>query len=188
MLPVITTERLRLRPLSRADLDDFHEYCKVKGVGESAGWIHHSSLAESRFVLNRLLSATTQSIFALELRASGKMIGTIGIKDILGVGSVFRPLFGFEIGYVLSKDYWGQGLMHEAVGKVLRYCFAVLNAKALYLDIFEGNDRSMGVAKKLGFAFIGKDVEPTKFASGTFLVNHFMLSRDEWSRNKQGVV
>lgn len=180
MLPVIKTERLRLRPLSLDDLNDFHEYCKVMGVGESAGWIHHSSLAESRFVLDHLLADTTQSIFALELKTTRKMIGTIGIKDIYGIGSMFRPLSGFELGYVLSKAYWGLGLMPEALREVLKYCFDTLDAEALYLDIFEGNERSLGVAKKLGFAFLGKDIVPTTFASGTFLVNHFMLSKIEW--------
>ena len=39
----IITERLILRPFCNDDLDDFYEYASVDGVGEMAGWDHHSS-------------------------------------------------------------------------------------------------------------------------------------------------
>jgi ribosomal-protein-alanine N-acetyltransferase len=34
---------------------------------------------------------------------------------------------GREIGYVLNKDYWGKGLMPEAVEAVIDYCFREIN-------------------------------------------------------------
>ncbi len=43
----IDTERLRLRPWRPNDLLDFYEYASVPGVGEMAGWPHHTSLDET---------------------------------------------------------------------------------------------------------------------------------------------
>lgn len=61
--------------------------------------------------------------FALELKESSKVIGSIGleVRDVdLGIPDA---LLGREIGYVLNKDYWGKGLMPEAVKAVIDYCF-----------------------------------------------------------------
>ena len=43
---------------------------------------------------------------------------------------------GREIGYVLSKDYWGKGLMPEAVNVVITYCFKVLKFDFLLCGYF----------------------------------------------------
>lgn len=47
----IETERLILRPWQDSDLDDFYAYASVEGVGEMAGWSHHTSKEESRKIL-----------------------------------------------------------------------------------------------------------------------------------------
>ena len=39
----IETERLLLRAFTQIDIDDFHEYASVTGVGEKAGWKHHEN-------------------------------------------------------------------------------------------------------------------------------------------------
>ena len=44
---VLETERLTLRALAMADLDDFYAYASMPGVGERAGWKHHESREES---------------------------------------------------------------------------------------------------------------------------------------------
>ncbi len=52
MLDILKTNRVILRNFTLGDLEDFHEYAKVSGVGEMAGWIHHKSLDESREILD----------------------------------------------------------------------------------------------------------------------------------------
>ena len=59
----IETQRLILRPWQESDLQDFYEYASVPGVGEMAGWKHHSSLAESRMILDMFIR--DQKTFAL---------------------------------------------------------------------------------------------------------------------------
>ena len=109
---VLKTDRLTLRPWAYSDLDDFFAYASVDGVGQMAGWIPHANREESRAILERFVEG--KKTFALEYQ--GKVIGSLGIEEYNE--EKFPGLAEKrcrEIGYVLGKPYWGQGLMPEAV-------------------------------------------------------------------------
>lgn len=55
------------------------------------------------------------------------------------------------MGYVLSKAYWGQGLMTEAAKEVLRHAFEDLGLEMVTISHFSYNQRSARVIEKLGF-------------------------------------
>ena len=55
------------------------------------------------------------------------------------------------MGYVLSKAYWGQGLMTEAAKEVLRHAFEDLKLEMVTISHFSYNQRSARVIEKLGF-------------------------------------
>ena len=133
----LKTKRLILRPWKLNDLDDFFEYASVDGVGQMAGWEPHKSKDESLEILNRFIEG--KKTFALEY--NGKVIGSLGIERYPeNVFKEYQDLKGREIGYVLSKDYWGQGLMPEAVKEVIRYCFEELNLDFLACGHFTDNN------------------------------------------------
>ena len=91
--------------------------------------------------------------FALEY--SGKVIGSLGIEFYKEADyPEFSHLAGREIGYVLSKDYWGQGLMPEAVQTVIRYLFEIEELDFLICGHFPRNARSRRVVEKSGFRYI----------------------------------
>ena len=75
----IETERLLLRAWRETDAEDFYEYAKVDGVGQMAGWLPHKSLEESREVLNFFIR--DKKTFAIVLKESGKVIGSLGLED-----------------------------------------------------------------------------------------------------------
>lgn len=145
---VLKTERLILRPFSVDDLDDFYEYAKVEGVGEMAGWLHHKNKEETSFILKRFIE--NKKTFALVY--NNKVIGSLGIEEYNeGELPEFKDKTGRELGYVLSKDYWGQGLMPEAVKAVIRYCFEDLKIDFLVCGHFVENEQSKRVQEKCGF-------------------------------------
>lgn len=151
----IETPRLILRPWQETDLSDLYEYASVEGVGEMAGWRHHESIEESTRILASFMR--NKKTFALELRDSGKVIGSLGLEPRDEDAGLPNQLLGREIGYVLSKDYWGSGLMPEAVKAVINYCFDVLDFDYLTCGHFDHNDRSRRVVEKSGFVYL-KDV------------------------------
>ena len=123
----LETERLILRSFKLSDLDDFFEYASVEGVGERAGWLHHKDKEESLKILKMFIEE--DKTFAICLKENDKVIGSLGIEfyNLEDKLSEFNNYQGREIGYVLSKDYWGKGLMPEAVRKVIEYLFNELN-------------------------------------------------------------
>ena len=147
---VLKTDRLSLRPFRKSDLSDFFEYAKVDGVGQMAGWLPHKNLDESRAILDMFIREKK----TLALEHQGKVIGSLGI-DLYNEKDYpeFAALQGREIGYVLSKDYWGQGLMPEAVTAVIQYLFDVENLDFLICGHFERNGRSRRVIEKCGFRY-----------------------------------
>ena len=153
----IETERLILRAWRETDLADFYEYARVEGVGEMAGWNHHQSVEESRRILDSFISG--KKTFALEWKENGKVIGSLGLEP--RDAGLPEELQGREIGYVLSRDYWGRGLMPEAVKAVIDYCFQELSFDYLTCGHFDYNDRSRRVVEKSGFRLLKKVVTST---------------------------
>lgn len=150
---VLETERLIIRAWKETDLEDFYEYAKVDGVGQMAGWNPHQSIQESKTILEMFIKGKNE--FALELKENHKVIGSLGLEKMsLSLGGEYDNLAGREIGYVLSKAYWGRGLMPEAVKAVIAYCFQ--NEKYDYLICSHSvtNNQSKRVIEKCGFRFV----------------------------------
>ena len=153
---VLTAERLTLRPWRESDLNDFYEYARVDGVGQMAGWNPHRNIAESKMILESFIKH--KKTFALEYR--GKVIGSLGIEEYSEENyPELDNLQGREIGYVLSKDYWGQGLMPEAVNTVIAWLFNEEKLDFIIVGHFDRNNQSRRVVEKCGFQYI----KTTKF-------------------------
>ncbi|MDE7263968.1 MAG: GNAT family N-acetyltransferase [Anaeroplasmataceae bacterium] len=150
----LETDRLILRGFLDSDLDDFNEYASVAGVGEMAGWNHHKSKKESAEILNEFIEQ--RKTFALVEKNTGKVIGSLGLEryneDFFQSFSKER---GVEIGYVLSKAYWGKGLMPEAVKEVIRFLFSEDKVDFIACGHFLSNAQSKKVIEKCGFHFYG---------------------------------
>lgn len=146
---VINTARLTIRPWRQADLDDFYEYASVEGVGEAAGWPHHTDKNASAAVLADFIGEG--EVFALEYRENGKVIGSLGVHKVHPYTHEYDRYVMREIGYVLSKEYWGKGLMTEAVSAVIDYLFTQTDIELLICGHFTENGRSRRVIEKCGF-------------------------------------
>ena len=86
-------------------------------MGPAAGWKPHEKIEESQRILNDFIKK--QQVWAIVLKENDKVIGSIGLHD-----DEKRRLDNAKMmGYVLSKDYWGQGLMTEAAKRVVKYAF-----------------------------------------------------------------
>ncbi len=150
---VLRTERLTLRPWRESDLNDLYEYARVEGVGRMAGWSAHRSIEESREILRMFMDE--KKTFALEHQ--GKAIGSLGIETYEERRYPELDLAekrGREIGYVLSRDYWGRGLMTEAVKEAIRWLFDDVGLDFITVGHFTRNDRSRRVIEKCGFEYV----------------------------------
>ena len=148
---VLESERLILREWYLSDLDDLFEYASVPDVGERAGWPHHPNKEESLYRLKHFIEE--KHTFAIVYKENNKVIGSLGIEKYGAEDKLteFKDYKGREIGFVLSKDYWGQGLMPEAVNVVIKYLFDKLDYDFLLCGHYDKNLRSGRVQEKCGF-------------------------------------
>lgn len=144
----IETKRMILRDLTFDDLTDFNEYAKHPEVGPMCGWKPHESMEESKEILASMMNKEGEDKeFAIEDKKDHKMIGMIGLrKDRHRHGVKSR-----EIGYTLSKDYWGERRMYEACKAVIKYAFDELDLEIIAIGHFPFNDQSRKVIERLGF-------------------------------------
>ena len=149
---VLETDRLILREWKETDLDDFFEYASVDGVGQMAGWQPHKNIEESKFILDMFIRES--KTFAVVLKENNKAIGSVGIEKLSTEIDGYENLVGRELGYVLNKDYWGQGLMPEAVKTVINYCFDTVGCEYLLCSCSPVNVQSARVMEKCGFRFV----------------------------------
>lgn len=159
---VLTTDRLILRPWKKTDLEDLYEYARVDGVGQMAGWKPHESKQTSQLILDSFIHG--KKTFALEY--GGKVIGSLGIEHYREAAyPELDALQGRKLGYVLSKGFWGRGLMPEAVQAVIRYLFDSLGLDFVIISHFVWNNRSRRVIEKCGLQHIKNSVHETHFGT-----------------------
>lgn len=148
LLPTITTKRLILRNIGYQDTKDMYEYASTDLVGPTAGWPPHKNIHDTEKVITSFLNsqkAGELGVWAITLRDSGKMIGTIELYNW-----IFR--FTAELGYSINPAFWGQGIATEAGEAVLDFAFNQLRLKRVEAGTFETNYQSMRVCEKLGFS------------------------------------
>lgn len=147
------TDRLVLRPWILTDTDDLFEYAKVEGVGIMAGWPAHKNIEASRSIVKMFIEG--KKTFAIEYK--GKVIGSLGIEEYNEkLFPELDNLKGRELGFVLSKDYWGQGMIVEACKEVIKWLFETVGCEFIMCGHFEENRQSARVQEKLGFKEYGR--------------------------------
>lgn len=148
----LETPRLRLRAFRNSDLDAYAPICADQEVMRYLGTGVTLSRPDSwRSMANilghwRLLG---YGMFAVELKSSGELLGRVGFLDPPG-----WP--GFELGWVLGRQYWGHGYALEAAGAARDYAFEVLDRDRIISLIRPDNHRSVRVATKLGERLAGE--------------------------------
>ncbi|MBR5996158.1 MAG: GNAT family N-acetyltransferase [Eubacteriaceae bacterium] len=180
-MDTLETKRLILRGWEADDLEDLHDYSSDMRVGPPAGWKPHFSKEESVVVLADFIK--NGCVWAIEYKENNKVIGSISLdKD-----AARRDVDCRELGYALSADYWGMGLMTEAARAVIDYGFETAGLRCISAAHFPGNDASRRVLEKCGFRKEGMLNYSYRLYNGRVLstVQYIMMSED-WQRIKEG--
>ncbi len=178
-IPVIETPRLILKEISMADLYDMNRYATLEKTSEFLLWTPHLNLAETRGTIEfhmRQYKMGKAPDWGITHKQDKLFIGTCGFTSVDEYNGCA------ELGYVLSPEYWGRGLMREAVSSIMRVAFKDLGFHRLFVRIMEGNQSSMNLAKALGFSYEGAARE-SMFVKGSYKTIHtFSILEDEYER------
>lgn len=177
----LTTAHLTLRPWKQEDLRDFFEYASVEGVGQMAGWLPHKTIQDSQKILDSFIEK--KRTFALDHQ--GKVIGSLGVEYYSETESPeLDSMRTRALGFVLSKDYWGRGLMPEAVNAVIRWLFEEQKLDAILCAHFDWNTQSARVQQKCGFHFLKESIYKTSYGIvEKDIIN--VLYREEWENGNR---
>lgn len=146
-MPDIRTERLLLRKVTLRDAQNMFEYSRDPEVAKHVLWDAHRSIAESKNYIRymqRKYRFQEPSSWGIQHLGSGKLIGTIGFMWYQPENS------SAEVGYSLSRAYWNQGLMTEALRAVLDYAFDVMHLHRVEAQHEVDNPASGVVMEKVG--------------------------------------
>ena len=138
------TERLYFRPFFFTDVDDFHA---LASDPENLQFIFptQASIEESQYALANYFMKSPLGIWAICDQNDKKMIGAIKFEKLDEIKSEA------ELGYFLRKDFWGKGLMTEAVKELVNLSFEKFQLKELKIVTHVENIGSQKVALKAGF-------------------------------------
>ena len=172
------TERLILRPWEEADAEDLYAYAKDERVGPVAGWPTHTSVENSREIIQTVLSAPGN--FAVCRKEDNRAIGSVGLM-VGAQSNIGLPDTEGEIGYWIGVPFWGQGLIPEAVRELIRYAFLQLGLETLWCGYFDGNEKSRRVQEKCGFVYHHTDRDVHWKKMDDIRTEHITrLTREDW--------
>ena len=179
---ILETKRLILRRWEESDAESLYEYAKDPDVGPIAGWPPHRSIDESRYVIKNVF--TRAEAYAICLKTDHKAIGAIELK-LNGHTDMTDKDDECELGYWLGKPFWGQGIMPEAAGEMLRHAFEDLGMSKVWCGYYEGNNKSKRVQEKCGFHYQWTTQDVDVPLMNEKRIGHVScLTKEEWSTSK----
>ena len=148
--PFIKTKKLILRPLSILDAEEvFLGWSGDPEATRFLEWDRHRNVMSAIKWLSALENAVLSDrnyTWGIVQEGTGELVGTCGI--------VYKPEEAmFELGYVLDKRHWGQGIASEAVEELTRFAKEKLGLTALYAKCAKENPASRRVLEKAGFVY-----------------------------------
>ena len=105
---------------------------------------------DARDYIASMLSSDEDSTFAYAITQNDRAIGSIGA---FRQGNIHRQTA--ELGYYLAEEYWGRGIMTEAIRQLCEIVFDTTDILRIYAEPFAYNTGSRRVLEKAGFAFEG---------------------------------
>jgi ribosomal-protein-alanine N-acetyltransferase len=172
----LETERAFLRAVTPDDAPDLFRWASDPEVARYVSWEAHRSVEESAAFLRERLSRGDGPSWALVPKEGGGMVGFC--RYVRWTPEHARA----ELAYVLSRDYWGGGLMTEAVGAMIRFGFWRMGLNRIEARCVAGNAASARVMEKAGMTYEGT-LREREFTKGAFRdMKIYSILKREWGR------
>ena len=153
-MPVLTTRRLTVRPLTAADAA---AVAALNGEPEP-GWLEWTAAGYHQLAQ---LHQPPYGERAIALRHSGELVGMVGVVPSMGpfsqlpgfdaagsAGARFRPEVGLF--WALAPRHRGKGYATEAAAAVIEFGFAEMNLARIVATTTYDNEASIAVMRRLG--------------------------------------
>jgi RimJ/RimL family protein N-acetyltransferase len=179
-LPELETERLVLRKMRLDDAEAMFAYASDPEVTRYVLWDTHRSIEDSESFLRSATEGYERGDFGgwgIVLKDDGAFVGTCGVD------AGYAPEHArAELGYVLSREHWGKGLMPEAVRAVIAFGFEKLSLNRVEARCIAENTASARVMEKAGMTYEGT-LREREFIKGAYRdIKLYSILRREYRR------
>lgn len=153
--PILITDRFTLRKLSKNDSEEILQLRSDKEINKFLDRKPSKTLEDALNFINNIIENESNELFYWAITKTGedKLIGTICLFDFI------EDLKKCEIGYELLIGYHGQGVMIEAVTKVIDYVSRTHEIKIIDAQTHKDNLSSTKLLQKLNFKQLNDIVE-----------------------------
>ena len=169
----IKTERLTLRPIEIGDLETIQNYSLDKEWHRYLDF--HTKESVKEFV-TKAVNSPWEEHARFSILLDKKMVGGVGLYIEMKEKRA-------EIGYSLSKDYWGMGIVPEAVTRVLKYGLEVMELEKIFAQTDSRNIPSQAVMKKMNMKKEGIFRKHIISQNKRRDVVYYSILKSEWEKN-----
>jgi RimJ/RimL family protein N-acetyltransferase/ADP-ribose pyrophosphatase YjhB (NUDIX family) len=176
--PTLISERLLLRGYEATDVAAIYDYASDEETTRYMAWDRHRTLEHTHAFLDGFVAGAYRAgldEYAICLRSDpNRVVGGIAVRLTSELHKTA------ELGYVLHRQYWGQGLVVEAARLLLARAFESGEVERVFAPIMVENLRSRRVAEKLGFSLEGVLRSSWYLRGRRWDEARYALLRDEW--------
>jgi len=148
-MPTVIFDGYMLRTIIKKDYLDMFDYGKDPEVTRFLTWSHYQKPIEAKNAIKKIFYPRVKRGlprgYAIIDINKNKMIGTIDFH------SKKPGENGAEIGYVIHRDYWNQGVMTKALAELIRVGFEHLKYDIIHIKHMKNNVASQKVIEKNHF-------------------------------------
>ena len=167
-MEIIKTKRFILRPYKMSDAKEISKVLNNWNVVKNLSNLPFPyELEHAREFIKRTSAEMRKKDgknYVLAIEIDGKVSGAIGIHSI-------APGHKAEMGYWLSENHWGQGVMPEAARKFMSHVTKKFQLRRIYARAYAQNKGSMRVMEKVGMKFEGIEKKGA-LKKGKFIDTH----------------
>lgn len=171
---VLEGRRIALRSLVAADARDVFVWVSDPKAVHFMSFLPYRTEEEVRAWLEQSVNCG-QWVKGIVWKATGKPIGSIGLS--------FSEEHGWNLGYILRRDFWGRGIATEAARLVLGFAFDRCGIESVFCQHAIENEASRRVIEKLGFAQEAQGYYQKVDGSRTFRSIRYRLTKEQWGKS-----
>jgi len=147
-LPVITANGIVLRPITDTDTAALFHHFSNDTVTRYMDIPSFSDISEASQIIHLFhenLAKGTGMRWAITIPGHPELVGTCGLHNLN------KAHYKGEVGYDLHPDYWGKGIMTNAIHEVLLYAFDQLQLNRVEAFVDPANTSSSNLLRRVGF-------------------------------------
>jgi ribosomal-protein-alanine N-acetyltransferase len=149
------TDRITITKITADDLEAYEKLISIPQIAVGAGF----NLISNKQMLGELAKRQIANPNTFGIRVHNRLVGAILLYEQIGQCG-FPDEANLEISYFLDPELWNQGLMTEALEKLIEAFRKTSGVKTFNAEVFVDNASSKALLEKIGFQQVSTVIDP----------------------------